>query len=168
MAIDRRSFLRNAAALTSLGLAARFDLINLVASANAQSAAASDYKALVCVFMFGGNDGNNTVIPLDTAGYAAYSGVRTAASGIQLAQSSLLPIQPANSSTPFGLHPALDELKTLFDQRHLAILANVGTLTQPTSKAQYAAGVRPESLYSHADQQAQWQSSISTGPSGSA
>jgi uncharacterized protein (DUF1501 family) len=165
MAIDRRSFLRNAAALTSLGLAARFDLINLVASANAQSAASSDYKALVCVFMFGGNDGNNTVIPLDTAGYASYSSVRTAASGIQLAQASLLPIQPANAPTPFGLHPALDELKTLFDARRLAILANVGTLTQPTSKAQYAAGVRPQSLYSHADQQAQWQSSISAGPS---
>lgn len=165
MAIDRRSFLRNAAALTSLGLAARFDFMNFVASASAQSAPASDYKALVCVFMFGGNDGNNTVIPLDTGGYASYSNVRTAGSGIQLAQASLLPIQPANSSTPYGLHPALDELKALFDQRHLAILANVGTLTQPTTKAQYAAGVRPESLYSHADQQAQWQSSVSKGPS---
>jgi uncharacterized protein (DUF1501 family) len=165
MAIDRRSFLRNAAALSSLGLAARFDLINLVASASAQTVPASDYKALVCVFMYGGNDGNNTVIPMDTAGYASYSGVRTSASGIQLAQASLLPIQPANSATPYGLHPSLDELKALFDQRRLAILANVGTLTQPTTKAQYAAGVRPESLFSHSDQQAQWQSSVSAGPS---
>jgi len=165
MALDRRSFLRNAAALTSLGLAARFDLANLVASASAQTASASDYKALVCVFMFGGNDGNNTVIPMDSAGYASYSGVRTAASGIQLAQSSLLPIQLANTPTPYGLHPSLEELKALFDARRVAILANVGTLTQPTTKAQYSAGVRPESLYSHADQQAQWQSSLSSGPS---
>jgi uncharacterized protein (DUF1501 family) len=65
------------------------------------------------------------------------------------------------------LHPSLDELKTLFDQRRLAILANVGTLTQPTSKAQYNAGLRPESLYSHSDQQAQWQSGISNGQSAS-
>lgn len=163
--VSRRTFLRNASALTSLGLAARFDLVNLIASASAQTTAAPEYKALVCVFMFGGNDGNNTVIPLDTAGYAAYSSVRTAASGIQLAQSSLQPIQPANSPTPYGLHPALAELKELFDARRMAILANVGTLTQPTTKAQYGAGVRPQSLYSHADQQAQWQSSVSSGPS---
>ena len=67
---------------------------------------------------------------------------------------------------PFGLHPALPELQTLFAQRKMAILANVGTLLQPTSKAQYNAGVRPLSLYSHADQQAQWQSSISNNAAG--
>jgi uncharacterized protein (DUF1501 family) len=161
--VSRRTFLRNASALTSLGLAARFDLVRLIASA--QAATDSDYKALVCVFMFGGNDGNNTVIPLDTAGYAAYSSVRTSASGIQLAQSSLQPIQPANLPTPYGLHPALAELKELFDARRMAILANVGTLSQPTTKEQYAAGVRPLSLYSHADQQAQWQSAVSNAPS---
>jgi uncharacterized protein (DUF1501 family) len=165
MANARRTFLRNAAALTSLGLAARFDLLNLVASAHAQSSPAADYKALVCVFMFGGNDGNNTVIPIDTAGYGAYSAIRSASSGIQLAQSSLLPIQPGNTAGPYGLHPALAELKTLFDEQRLAILANVGTLTQPTTRASYNAGQRPQSLYSHADQQAQWQSAVSSGPS---
>ncbi len=163
--VSRRTFLRNASALTSLGLAARFDPVGLIASASAQATTDSDYKALVCVFMFGGNDGNNTVIPLDTAGYAAYSSVRTSASGIQLAQSSLQPIQPANSPTPYGLHPALAELKELFDARRMAILANVGTLSQPTTKEQYAQGVRPLSLYSHADQQAQWQSAVSNAPS---
>jgi uncharacterized protein (DUF1501 family) len=162
---SRRSFLRNAMALSSIGLASRLDLINLIASAEAKTAGSSDYKALVCVFMFGGNDGNNTIIPLDTAGYASYSKVRTPASGIQLAQSSLLPIQPINVGTPYGLHPSLAELQTLFGQRKMAILANVGTLTQPTTQAQYNAGLRPYSLYSHADQQAQWQSSISTGQS---
>jgi uncharacterized protein (DUF1501 family) len=145
-----------------MGLASRLDLVNLIASAQAQTAPASDYKALVCVFMFGGNDGNNTIIPIDTAGYASYANVRTVASGVQLAQSSLLPIQPANVGTPYGLHPSLGELQTLFSAGKLAILANVGTLTQPTTQAQYNAGIQPFALYSHADQQAQWQSSIST------
>jgi uncharacterized protein (DUF1501 family) len=160
----RRAFLRGLGAVSTFGLAARLDLLNLVAEANAQQAA--DYKALVCVFMFGGNDGNNTVIPIDTAGYAQYAAVRPASSGINLAQTSLLPIQPVNLGTPFGLHPALPELQMLFNQQKLAILANVGTLVQPISKAQYNAGIRPDSLYSHADQQAQWQSSISDAASG--
>ena len=160
----RRAFLRSLGAVSTFGLAARLDLLNLVAEANAQQAA--DYKALVCVFMFGGNDGNNTVIPIDTAGYAQYAAVRPASSGINLAQTSLLPIQPVNLGTPFGLHPALPELQMLFNQHKLAILANVGTLVQPISKAQYNAGIRPDSLYSHADQQAQWQSSISDAASG--
>jgi len=157
--IDRRGFLRNLGALSAAGLASRLDLLNLVAAAEAQSQ--PDYKALVCVFMFGGNDGNNTLIPIDTGGYGQYAAVRTAASGINLPKASLLPIQPTNVGTPFGLHPALGELQTLFNQNRMAILANVGTLTQPITKTQYAAGVRPESLYSHSDQQAQWQSSIS-------
>ncbi|MEO8738278.1 MAG: DUF1501 domain-containing protein [Casimicrobiaceae bacterium] len=162
--IDRRGFLRNLGTLSAFGLASRLDLVNLVASAEAQSA--DDYKALVCVFMFGGNDGNNTIIPVDTGGYGQYATVRTAASGINLPQASLLPIQPRNVGTPFGLHPALGEFQTLFNQNRMAVLANVGTLTQPISKSQYAAGVRPDSLYSHSDQQAQWQSSISDTASG--
>ena len=162
---SRRAFLRSALALSSMGLASRLDLINLIATADAQTAAASSYKALVCVFMFGGNDGNNTIIPIDTAGYASYSAVRTAASGIQLPQASLLPIEPANVGTPYGLHPSLVELQTLFNAGKVAVLANVGTLTQPTTQAQYNAGIQPNALYSHADQQAQWQSCISTAES---
>jgi uncharacterized protein (DUF1501 family) len=157
--IDRRGFLRNLGALSAFGLASRLDLLNLVAAAEAQSS--TDYKALVCVFMFGGNDGNNTIIPIDTAGYGQYAAVRTSASGINLPQASLLPITPINIGTPFGLHPALGELQALFNQKRMAVLANVGTLVQPISKAQYAAGIRPDSLYSHSDQQAQWQSSVS-------
>jgi uncharacterized protein (DUF1501 family) len=154
----RRRFLKRAVALSACGLGSGLDRLGLLA-ANAQSVA--DYKALVCVFMFGGNDGNNTLVPYDAAGYAQYAAVRPTSSGINLAQSSLLPIQPSNTATPYGLHPALPELQTLFVQQKLGILAGVGTLTQPTTRAQYAAGVRPESLYSHADQQAQWQSAIS-------
>src|SRR6266403_357540 len=128
----RRTFLRHLAALSSMGLASRLDLLSLVAAANAQQA--SDYKALVCVFMFGGNDGNNTLIPLDTAGYGQYAAARPVASGINLPQASLLPIQPSNVGTPFGLHPALPELQTLFSMGKMAVLANVGTLVQPISK----------------------------------
>ena len=161
----RRAFLRNAAALSTMSLASRLDLMHFVAEANAQAAPLQDYKALVCVFLFGGNDGNNTVIPIDTAGFAQYAAARPAASGIQLAQSSLLPISPLHPGTPYGLHPSLTELQTLFGQRKVAILANVGTLLQPTTKAQYSAGQRPQSLYSQSDQQAQWQSAISGAPS---
>ena len=160
----RRAFLRNVGAMSAFGLASRLDLVNFIAEAGAQSA--PDYKGLVCVFMFGGNDGNNTLIPIDTAGYGQYAAARPPSSAINLAQASLLPIQPVNLGMPFGLHPALPELQTLFAQRKMAILANVGTLLQPTSKAQYNAGVRPLSLYSHADQQAQWQSSISNNAAG--
>jgi len=158
MNTPRRKFLHRAAALTAGGLAANLDLFGL--SAWAQSA--SDYKALVCVFLYGGFDGNNTVVPLDNAGYAQYAAVRTAASGINIAQASLLPIQPANHSLPFGLHPALSGIQTLFDDGKAAILANVGTLVQPITKAQYLPGLIPTSLFSHSDQQAQWQSSISS------
>jgi len=160
----RRAFLRNAGAMSAFGLASRLDLVNFIADAGAQTA--PDYKALVCVFMFGGNDGNNTLIPIDATGYGQYAAARPASSGINLAQASLLPIQPINVGTPYGLHPALPELQALFTQKKMAILANVGTLLQPTTQLQYNAGVRPLSLYSHADQQSQWQSAISNAAAG--
>jgi uncharacterized protein (DUF1501 family) len=159
--MDRRNFLRRSAALSAAGLAANLDLLSL----SAHAAAADDYKALVCVFLFGGIDGNNVLVPLDAAGYAQYAGVRGASSGIGLTQAELLPIMPANVGTPFGLHPSLPELQALFSGGRLALLANVGTLTQPTSTAQYKAGTRPENLYSHSDQQAQWQTAIASGGS---
>ena len=160
----RRSFLKAAGAVSAYGLASRLNVLSAIADAHAQAAA--DYKALVCVFLYGGNDGNNTVIPIDTAGYAQYAAVRTTASGINLARDALLPITPVNVGTPFGLHPSLGALQTLFNSGQLAILANVGTLLQPTTKTDYNAGVRPESLYSHSDQQTQWQSAVSNTVSG--
>ena len=128
--ISRRGFLKGAMALSSLGFASRLGAMGLAAGGAVEDA--SDYKALVCVFMFGGNDGNNTVIPLDSAGYSSYSTIRTASSGIQLAQADLLPITPASGGL-YGLHPSLTQLQSLFSQRKMAILANVGTLTQPTT-----------------------------------
>jgi len=161
----RRQFLARAGALTAAGLAARLAPLGLAghaASAAAQSAPA-DYKALVCVFLFGGVDGNSLVVPLDDAGYGRYAAVRTAASGLNLAQDALLPVQPSGAGA-YGLHPRLAEIQPLFGQGKLAILANVGTLTEPTTRANYTAA-RPDNLYSHSDQQAQWQSSVSEGAS---
>jgi uncharacterized protein (DUF1501 family) len=146
--------------LSTAGLAGALDLFPLAAQAQA-----SDYKALVCVFLFGGVDGNNVLVPTDTAGYGAYSKVRNTASAIQLTQAELLPIAPLapNTYSSFGLHPSLAELQTLFDGGKLAFVANVGVLTQPTTKADYVAGRRPDNLFSHSDQQGEWQSAVATG-----
>lgn len=163
---DRRQFLRRAGALSSAGLARRLGAAGLasLASAAAAQSAPSDYKALVCVFLFGGVDGNSLLVPLDAAGFGRYAAVRTESSGLQIPQAQWLPIQPAGSATPYGLHPEFAELQPLFAAGKLALVANVGTLNEPTTRANYAAA-RPDSLYSHSDQQSQWQSAVSDGPS---
>jgi len=161
----RRDWLRQAGALTAGGLTSRLaPIAALGAAAHARAQAApADYKALVCVFLYGGIDGNSVVIPNDSAGYSQYAAVRPAASGLNIAQGELLPIQPAGTAA-YGLHPELAEIHPLFAQKRLAILANVGPLNEPTTKATYVQK-RPENLFSHADQQNQWQSSVSSGPS---
>ncbi len=156
---SRREFLKSLGALSAAGVVSNLDLLGGFAQAGAQQAA--DYKALVCVFLYGGVDGNNLVIPADSAGYAQYAAVRTAASGINIPLASLHSIQPSSLPTAFGLHPSLPELKTLFDQKKAAVLCNVGTLLQPTTKADYAAGrYRPANLFSHSDQQNEWQAAV--------
>ena len=163
---NRRDFLLRAGALSAGGLAARLAPISLLGLGSAaQAQAASDYKALVCVFLYGGVDGNNLVVPIDSATYAQYSAVRTVASGVNLTQAELLPIQPGGTG-PYGLHPELSDVHPLFAAGKLAILANVGPLNQPTTKANYFA-TRPDNLFSHSDQQNQWQSSVSSGLSAS-
>ena len=166
MKTDRREFLRRSAGLTAGGLATRLAPLGALAAAGEAAAeGAQDYKALVCVFLFGGMDGNSVVIPIDAAGYNQYASVRTAASSLNIPQASLLPVQPSSGGVPYGLHPRLAEIHPLFAQKKLAILANVGTLNGPTTPANYNAA-RPLSLYSHADQQAQWQSAVSSAQSG--
>jgi uncharacterized protein (DUF1501 family) len=133
----------------------------LVGHAHAQ--AADDYKALVCVFMFGGNDGNNLLIPGDAGQYAAYSRAR---GPLALAQNAVLPITPGNTGgVPYALHPAMTGVQGLFRNGRAALVANVGTLVAPTTKAQYDARSvpLPANLFSHSDQQAQWQTGISDG-----
>lgn len=163
---NRRQFVRRAAALSMGGMASRLAPAGLAALAGpalAQSAAA-DYRALVCVFLYGGVDGNNLLVPADTAGYARYAAGRPATSGINIGQSLLLPIQPAGGSAVYGMHPALDDIHPLFAQGKLAWLANVGPLNEPTTRLNYLKS-RPDNLYSHSDQVAQWQSAVSDGPS---
>ena len=148
--LTRRQVLGRSAALAAAGpLAATHSL--------AAPLQGSDYRALVCVFLYGGNDGNNMLVPMDSAGYAAYAKARgnAAAGGLALQASSLAPLGGVN----LGLHGALAPLAQVWAQGHLALQANVGTLVRPLSKAAVSAGgsALPANLFSHSDQQAQWQ-----------
>jgi len=128
----------------------------------AWAASGSDYKALVCVFLDGGNDGNNLIVPLDATGYSNY---QTARQGLALDRASLLPVSAGTAQTSYGLHPATPELKTLFDGGKLAFLANVGTLARPTTRAALQTGNAPvpDNLFSHSDQVEQWQAAVIQG-----
>jgi uncharacterized protein (DUF1501 family) len=155
---SRRDFMRLAccsAATASLasGLS-KFGLISALAQG------ATDYKALVCIFMFGGNDSNNMIVPVDS-GYTNYQTIRA---NLALPQASLLPLQ-VGSAANFGLHPNLPELQGLFNnQKALAVLNNVGTLVQPTTRQQYLSqSSLPQNLFSHSDQQDQWQTTQLSG-----
>jgi uncharacterized protein (DUF1501 family) len=100
------------------------------------------------------------VVPLTTADYNAYAAARST-SGLALAQGSLLPITPLSIGNPFGLHPSLAELQTLWNQQKVSVVCNVGPLVQPLTRQDYQAGApRPYQLFSHSDQVAQWQTSI--------
>ncbi len=152
--MDRRHFLN---ALSAGTLAASLDRYAL-----AQTAPQSDYKALVCLFLYGGNDGNNMIIPTENAGYNAYASVRSAASGLNIAQNTLLPFKVGNMRESLGLHPNMTGLHSVAQAGKLAVLSNVGPLLAPTTKAEYLAyQKRPDNLFSHSDQQAQWQSALS-------
>ncbi len=121
--------------------------------------APGDYRALVCLFLLGGNDGNNTVVPYDE--YASYQAVRGAT--LNLAKDTLLKVTAASQKAAFGLHPALAEIHPLYGQGKLAVVANAGPLAVPLTREEYAAGApRPDSLFSHSDQQALWQSAVSS------
>jgi uncharacterized protein (DUF1501 family) len=158
MNIRRRSFIRYA----SLAAAGNIAGMRPFGALNALAATTPDYKALVCIFLYGGNDANNTVIPYDTKGYANYAALRTAGgSSIAIPQAQLLGLTPLPS---FALHPSLPDVQTLFNNGNAAIVANVGTLTQPTTRAQYLAGSAvPSNLFSHTDQQTEWQNAAKDG-----
>jgi uncharacterized protein (DUF1501 family) len=121
----------------------------------------NDYKAMVCIFLAGGNDSNNLIIPTITSEYNNYAAIRTPV--LAIPQASLLPITPLNSDNhSYGFHPACPELQTLFGEGKLATCFNTGTLVFPMTRAQYQSGVlsKPPQLFSHADQVTQWQTSI--------
>jgi len=154
MYIPRRSFIKYA----SLAAAGNIAGLRPFGALNALAQTGSSYKALVCVFMFGGNDANNMVVPYDTKGYANYASLR---GDLALAQSSLLPLTPLPN---FSLHPSLTEMQSLFNSGNAAIVANVGTLIQPVNRTQYLAGATvPTNLFSHPDQQVEWQNAAASG-----
>jgi uncharacterized protein (DUF1501 family) len=144
----------SAAGAALVGGLSKFGLVSAMAQG------ATDYKALVCIFMFGGNDSNNLIVPIDSR-YATYQQARA---NLALPQGQLLPLQSGNQAN-YGLHPNMPELQALFNnQKTLAVLANVGTLVQPTTQQAYQAYTNlPENLYSHSDQQDQWQSAQLNG-----
>jgi uncharacterized protein (DUF1501 family) len=165
MGLTRRDFMRySCCTAAALGVATNFSRFGLV---HALAQSTTDFRALVCIFLFGGNDSNNLLVPNDSSastGYPNYLKIRgPVGTGLALDQTTLLPIlskTAQNGSTSFGLHPNLPELKVLFNSGKLAFLANVGSLSQPLTRAQYVAANPPvpAKLFSHADQQQQWQS----------
>jgi uncharacterized protein (DUF1501 family) len=118
----------------------------------------TDYKALVCVFLFGGNDSFNMLVPRSDAQYNVYAASRQ---NLAIPQADLLPINPASSDgSLYGLHPSMTGLQGLFEAGRAAFIPNVGPLIEPTTKDQYLAGsvALPPQLFSHNDQQDQWHS----------
>ncbi|MBW8812449.1 MAG: DUF1501 domain-containing protein [Caulobacterales bacterium] len=195
-AMDRRRLLRLGGALGGLGVAAPFAL-QLAAAGAAAGQSAPDYKALVCIFLVGGNDAHNTVLATDADSWGRYFTERNSGddpialmpageapvapgqvsaitgrvsdAGSPEAWGGVLPITPATAQAvpegtnatarAFALHPFMAPMQGLFQQGRLAVLANVGTLIEPTTKGQYQARsvAIPASLFSHNDQQSTWQ-----------
>ena len=166
MDISRRAFLSRASVLSIAGSASPF-LMNLAAIGEAAAATATDYKALVCVFMYGGNDYANTLVPYDAAQYASYSAQRPtlAYSQASLGGTVLVPSTALPGGAQYALAPELGKLLPVFNAGKMAVMLNLGTLVQPTTKAQYQANsVRlPPKLLSHNDQQSYWQASSPEG-----
>ena len=164
MTINRRQFLK------SSGIAASLGSLPGVSFAQGMSTAApfNDYKALVCVFLFGGNDSFNMLVPRSGTEYNAYAQSRQ---NLAMLPEELLPITPMTAQvTEFGLHYAMDGVRRLFDQGRVALVTNVGPLIEPTTKQAYQEGsaILPPQLFSHNDQQGQWQklNGINAGSTG--
>jgi uncharacterized protein (DUF1501 family) len=154
--LSRRSFLKiGCSSVATLGITAA---INRFGMMSALAGAPSDYRALVCVFLFGGNDSNNLIVPTDTTRLAQYGAARAE---LALAANTLLSIGDSHGN-PFGLHPGLPEIQKLYTQKAAAFVLNVGSLVGPLTKSAYQnnSAPVPSNLFSHSDQQTQWQSSV--------
>ena len=170
MATTRRDFLRTSAcALGGMALASSIDTFGIVHALTPQ--AATDYRALVCVFLNGGNDGNNMFVSLDQYDGPAgsliegYANVRNAA-GLAIAKASLLPASPVSGGS-YGFHPNMPEMQNLFNQGKLAVLCNNGPLVEPLTRTTYqnGTGKKPLQLFSHSDQVGLFQTAIANNVS---
>ena len=162
MAITRRDFLRSSAcAVGSMALASSIDTFSVVQALTPQGV--TGYKALVCVFMNGGNDGNNMFVSLDQ--YSSYSSARFTA-GLAIPQASLLQVSPVSGGS-YGFHPNMPEMQTLFNQGKLAVLCNNGPLVEPLTRTTYqnGTGQKPLQLFSHSDQVGLFQTAIANNVS---
>jgi uncharacterized protein (DUF1501 family) len=175
----RRLVLQRGLQLGAMGVATPL-AINLAAISEAAAFDNTDYKALVCIFLYGGNDYANTVVPYDPVNYALYHQIRAGAAGedqagIALARAALAPTalvpnngQVLTDNLQYALAPQLTGLKSIWDAGRLAVQLNVGPLMQPTTLAQYLSTNRvanplPPKLFSHNDQQSVWQSNGTEG-----
>jgi uncharacterized protein (DUF1501 family) len=154
--LSRRGFIRAGAATVGTLALRPFGLLPALAQSSA------NYRALVCVFLFGGNDSNNTVIPMDDTSYQAYTSIR---GSLALSASELTPTVYSVSNAPFAFHGKLAEVASMFSSKELAVVANTGSLVQPLTQAQYQKSQAPIpiNLFSHPDQQLQWQTSVAQG-----
>ena len=162
---SRRQFLRSAAALSAFGagpanpLALSLAGLGALAAQSAQAADTSNgYRALVCLYLHGGSDMHNWVVPTDTANHASYANARRE---LAWAAARLQPIQHTRqaSGRSFGMPLELGPLRDLYEAGRAAVLANVGPLQRPVSKAEYQQGLGlPPKLFSHNDQTSAWQS----------
>jgi uncharacterized protein (DUF1501 family) len=159
--MNRRHFLRSIGGV-ALASSALYAIMARMQMANALVASGDDYKALVCVFLMGGNDAFNMIVPSSTNEHEHYLATRKT---LAIDKATLLPITPTtNSGVSYGLHPSMTGVKKLFDNKNLSLIANVGSLIEPTSKAAYNSRTvaLPPQLFSHNDQQTFMQSLQST------
>ena len=158
----RRQFLRTASMASMAGMYVSPFLLELNSlAAMAQSTTGSDYRALVCVYLQGGNDGHGTVIATDPGSFAAFTSARSGAPGLAYPMAELLPItlKTPQSGRTFALNPSLGGVQSLFNSGRAAVVANLGTLVAPATKTQINSNTvpLPDSLFSHFDQTAAWQ-----------
>ncbi len=160
MNTNRRKFLTSTGALTATALAGNLGTWG-IQSASAQGG--PPYRAMVCVFLFGGSDANNMIVPYTD--YAQYAAVRTAASNVALTQAQLIQFNAPSHAKDFGFHPSMAPLAPVYTAGKMAVIANGGTLVQPLTKAQYQSGQgRPPNLFSHSDQQDQYSGLVQNAP----
>jgi uncharacterized protein (DUF1501 family) len=167
--MDRRKFLQHSAALSAVPAIPFSISVADAAGPITPSADETGYKALVCVFLFGGNDNHNTIVPYQGAEYTAYSNLRgglASVNGLALPQSSLDAVTQRLGTSGLALHPAMTRLASVYNSGKMAIVANCGPLLDETTLTQYNSGAHPlpPQLFSHSDMQMHWQTMIPDQP----
>ncbi len=151
---ERRRWLKRASLLTTVGAASTFTGLRAM---NALAQDQADYRALVCIFLYGGNDSFNMFVPRSDDQYAQYAQSRR---NLALDRNNLISVSPTSDGAQYGFHPALPEVADLFNRGKLGVVGNVGPLIVPTTREQYRTNKvpLPPRLFSHNDQQDFWQS----------